>query len=106
MKMDRNLNEDGLGKYALINLRRLSLQGRTPEVENALQVLKKAGVLELGCVGDEDEFFPIKLKDINAKAALCAYAASAEKTDLEWAKEVREMAERAGENSRFCKIPD
>lgn len=57
MKMDRNLNEDGLGKYALINLRRLSLQGRTPEVENALRVLQEAGVLEQGRVGDEDEFF-------------------------------------------------
>lgn len=53
MKLDRNSNPDGRGKYALINL-------RTNKVE----------------WGDEDQFFVIKYKDRFAEAALRAYAAA------------------------------
>lgn len=51
MKLDRNINHDGRGKYALINL-------RTNKVE----------------WGEEGQFFVLKYKDIFAEAALRAYA--------------------------------
>lgn len=105
MKMDRNLNADGRGKYALLNLRRVSENG-APEVREALDVLTEAGVLEWGFVGDQDEFFVMKLKDINAPGGLVGYAESAAKSDPEWAGEVRSMVARAGINSPFCKVPD
>ena len=31
MKLDRNINESGKGKYALINLRKIPSDPRTPE---------------------------------------------------------------------------
>lgn len=105
MKMDRNINSDGLGKYALLNLRRLAAHD-TPEVRDALDVLTKAGVIEWGVVGEEDEFFVMKLKDINAPGGLSGYADKADETDREWADEVRSMLARAGTNSPFCKVPD
>ena len=105
MKMDRNLVLGGLGKYTLINLRKLS---KTPsdELLNALEVLRKNGIIELGQPNEADEFFVIKLRDINAHAALTGYAVEADKTDPEWANEVREMLPRSGENSFYCKQPD
>lgn len=51
MKLDRNTNPDGRGKYALINL-------RTNKVE----------------WGGEDQFFVVKYKDRFAADALFAYA--------------------------------
>lgn len=87
MKLDRNINPNGQGKYALFDLR------------------KQAWVNDCG-VGQEHEFFVIMLKDENADSALSAYAASAFKTDAEFAKEVAELAVRAGPYSPFCKAPD
>lgn len=51
MKLDRNVNPDGKGKYALINL-------RTNQVQWG---------------GDGDQFFVIKYKDLFASVALKAY---------------------------------
>jgi len=88
MKLDRNINADGLGKYELKNL-------RTGEV-----------VTDCG-VGEEHEFFVIMVKDINAPGGLFGYAMAAMGNgDDEFAEEVREMARRAGLNSPFCKVPD
>lgn len=87
MKLDRNLNADGQGKYELKNLR-------------TGQVVTDCGV------GEEHEFMVIMLKDINAEAALRAMAVKASETDIEWAAEIEELANRAGPNSPFCKIPD
>jgi hypothetical protein len=114
MKMDRNLPEnDGAGKYAVINLRRLrdlcpggTFEKFTPGVTEALRVLEEVGALEWGRTGEQDEFFLVKLKDRNAYPALNAYANSAESHDPEWAAEVRELAERSGLNSPWCKEPD
>lgn len=114
MKMDRSISDDGLGKYALINLRRLNetcgsqetFQRWSPEIEKAMSVLEEAGALEFGRVGDHDEFLVIKLKDINAPGGLAGYANKADETDKEWADEVRSMIPRAGINSPYCKIPD
>ena len=86
MKLDRNENVNGLGKYALINL-------RTNEVQ-------------WGRVGNDDEFFVIKLKDRNAQEALLAYAHSIEPKDPEFAKEVRALANRSGPNHPACRDPD
>lgn len=79
MRFDRNSNPRGIGKYALINLR--------------------TNAVEWGYVGAPDEFFVIKLKDVNAEAALRAYADEADKTDPEWAAEVRDMVERRVKNN-------
>lgn len=51
MRLDRNINSDRMGKYALINL-------RTNKVE----------------WGDDDQFFVIKYKDKFAAKALAAYS--------------------------------
>ena len=112
--MDRNINDDGLGKYAVINLRRLNetsghystFERWPPKIAEALKTLDDAGVLEWGRTGEPDEFFLLKLKDVNAEHALIAYADQANITDKEFAGEVYELAQRAGANSPFCKHPD
>lgn len=114
MKMDRNLNADGLGKYALINLRKLNetcshpgiFERWTPEVAQALKTLEEVGVLEWGCTGAPDEFFLIKLKDRYAAPALLAYAEGIDGDDSEFATEVRDMAMRSGTHNPHCKAPD
>lgn len=114
MKMDRNVNDDGIGKYLVVNLRKLNeLAGNpstferwTPAVQQALDTLQAVGVLEWGRTGEPDEFFLIKLKDVNAAPALSAYAESAWVRDSEWAEEVYELAARSGVNHPHCKAPD
>jgi len=61
MKLDRNINPDGKGKYALINLRK--------------------NIVEWG--GGDGQFFVIKYKDIFAAPALKAYANAVFKAVLE-----------------------
>jgi hypothetical protein len=112
--MDRNLNPDGMGKYAILNLRKLidptahpgDLSRFSPEVLDALATLEKAGGLEWGITGKPDEFFLIKLKDFYAMPALNAYAGAIEPDDAQFAAEVREMAQRSGVRSPHCKRPD
>jgi len=86
MKLDRNKNTNGLGKYALLNLRRNTVEWGEPM--------------------SSQEFFVIKLKDKHAEAALLAYAESVQKEDPEFASEIKELASRAGENNPWCKSPD
>lgn len=109
MKLDRNLNAQGNGKYAVVNLRRMrELEGTDAHREAciALEALELAGVLERGNVGAPDEFFLIKLKDKHAQSALAGYAASAEIDDPEWAREVDELGRRSGPAHPLCKAPD
>jgi hypothetical protein len=114
MKMDRNIPEnDGAGKYAIVNLRRLrelcpggTFSEFSPGVTEALRVLEEVGALEWGAVGTESEFFLVKLKDKHSPAALYAYADSIRPTDAEFAAEVTQMCFRAGERSPWCKEPD
>ncbi len=116
MKMDHQVNENGQGKYALLNLRKLkALRGQIDkegrvlhahQIDSALRLLTEAGVLYTGDVGTEYEFFPVVLKDTNAHAAIRAYAVEARRTDPEWADQVMELTKRAGPNSPFCKTPD
>jgi hypothetical protein len=77
MKLDRNINPDGKGKYALIKLR------------------EKPFVVDFGDTPDSD-FFVIRLKDKYAAPALLAYSLAArEDGDIEWADEVFRLAEKA-----------
>ncbi len=93
MKMDRNENEDGLGKYALVLLRKLRpVKGA---VQDALSVLEREGLLDWGTSGTPAEFFLVRLKDRSAEAALRAYADDAMAYDAEWAQEVYLLADRA-----------
>ena len=110
MKMDRNINPNGRGKYALLLLRKLALcEGGTTfnnAIEQAVQTLDEAGLIDWGIVGTDREFFLMRLKDKYAEDGLLAYAKAAAVDDLEYAGEVQDMANRAGTNSPFCKRPD
>lgn len=112
MKLDRNLlhRNHGRGKYALILLRQLPPHvpgdGHGPVYE-AIELLERAGLIDWGEKGTSGEFFVIRLKDRHASAALNCYAHDASlHGDLEWANEVREMADRAGPSHPDCKLPD
>lgn len=117
MKLDRNINNNRRGKYALLKLRRLteieSWDGGDGEVADrqavidAIALLERAGILDWGYAGTEGEFMVIRLKDKYAQGALCDYANAAE-ADGEWeyGKEIRNMASRAGPASKWCKKPD
>jgi len=85
MKLDRNINPDGRGKYALLNLRKNTIEWGDTQ---------------------QDEFFVIKLKDRYAAEALYAYALEAEDDDAEYAGEVRKLADRAGPRHPLCRRPD
>lgn len=114
MKLDRNVNDDRRGKYALLKLRSLAdFTERGPfggalvkPIADAIATLEEAGVIDWGLHGTESEFFVIRLKDKNAAEALEGYANEAGKDDPEYADEVRGLADRAGPNSPFCKSPD
>jgi hypothetical protein len=106
MKLDRNLTQDGKGKYALVRLRTIDIGNRNKVPTDALHTLDEWKKLDWGRVGEEDEFFVIKLKDRYAFDALAAYAKAAEADDPEYAEEIREMLPRAGVNSKYCKVPD
>jgi hypothetical protein len=105
MQLDRNLNNDGKGKYALINLRKIPGNPNTPE-EIAAAILANPECVEFGRVGDPDEFFLIKLKDVHAEPALESYAKSAMLVDEKYGEEVLSMAGRSGTNHPLCKLPD
>lgn len=111
MKLDRNIDGTGRGKYGLINNRKLrqivtgdSLSDAT-RVDHAITVLIEAGVIEWGATGTEGEFFVIKLRDENAQDALMGYAMAIE-GDQEYQAEIYKLAGRAGLASPFCKKPD
>lgn len=97
MRLVRNTSHNGRGKYSII--------------ENS------TGIRTESIPGDADEFFVIKVKDKFARPALLAYAdavdqharaqidAGSIRDWTEYANEVRDLADRAGERSRFCKLP-
>jgi hypothetical protein len=109
MKLDRNINPNGRGKYALLKLRRVDefTAGLTrARIDDAFAILEMYGILDWGD-RPETEFFPIRLKDKYASHALEAYAISAfHDGEQEYAAEIEQLAARAGPNSPFCKKPD
>ena len=108
MKLDRNdPDRAGLGKYALINMRRYrALPGdQLAEAHALLDRLQDLGIIDKGVRGASDEFFVLKLKDKYAPAALTAYANAAVDDDKELATQVLELASRA-EHHPDKKRPD
>ncbi len=87
MKMQRNIQPDGICKYALIRLDKLSKWDRDSLIRSVdrmkhERVLVSSAVIEFGKKFDDEECFVVKLKDINAEEALIAYANAAEKLIL------------------------
>ena len=78
MKLDRNENPDGRGKYALINLRKVQSVSGDPhnrtQVECAMAALREQGVLSFGNEAEGEQFFVMKYKDVFTSPALRAYA--------------------------------
>lgn len=91
MKLDRTTNGNGLGKYALIKWRNYKPD---LDIDSALRTLEAAGMIDIGNM-PQTEFFVIRLKDINAPAALQAYAHAAHQRDPEFSADVMELARRA-----------
>lgn len=105
MRLDRNFKPNRVGKYALLKLRNMSDKTPNLDVDAALRTLDEHGILDWGNT-DETEFFVIRLKDKYAAAALAGYASKAREDDPEYAYDIAELADRAGENHPNCKKPD
>jgi len=93
MKLDRNTNPDGKGKYALLLLRHIT-RDSPEDVRAAVKLLKSKGLLDFGDI-NETEFFVIRLKDIGAAPALWAYTFEYLGHDREWASEIFALADKA-----------
>lgn len=112
MKLDRNINNDGRGKYALLKLRVFEefakggeIQELPYDIRQALDVLERAKILDWGDTPDT-EFFVIRLKDRYAQSALKAYAEDAAIDDVEYAAEIERMVQRSGPDHPNCRRPD
>jgi len=115
MKLDRDINKDGKGKYALVRLRTIT---NDSEAAGLLARLCELGVLDWGNVGAPDEFFLMRLKDKYAGEALSAYADAValdarreldearSRDKFQYAIAVQKLCTRAGTLSPFCKEPD
>ena len=110
MRLDRNVK--GRGKYLVVNLRKLeSLIASRPELgpnlDESIHCLRDVGVVEDGEEGTAGEFFVMMLKDKYSQAALISYgiAAMSDGHD-DYARDVEQLAKRAGPSSPFCKVPD
>lgn len=88
MRLDRNINPDGRGKYALVNMRKVheietdgsrphpnitAAYSRWTEVRQALELLKREGVIAMGNESPADQFFVMKNKDMYAAGGLRGY---------------------------------
>ena len=97
MKLDRNINKNGRGKYALVLMRNVAAIEDAGEPTNRMEItpvdLAKP-VIDLGNTEDTD-FFVIRLKDKFAEPALRAYAKAAMAEDPEYGVEVMELAAKA-----------
>lgn len=99
MKLDRNINPDRKGKYALILLRKVDgIRSNTAAhklICDALNLLHSNHILDYGNT-DESEFFVIRLKDKYAADALAAYSSSALMDGQpEWSDEVQKLSDKA-----------
>lgn len=102
MKLDRNINPNGAGKYALIKLRAVGERWFNELLEKrsgntlGLDIPVAICAIDLGDSPDTD-FFVIRLRDKHAAPALAAYALSAFRDDPEFGLQVLNMAKRAAE---------
>lgn len=111
MKLDRNVNSDGRGKYALLKLRALknATGSDLKAAGEAFDTLARLGVLDWGNEGTESEFMVMRLKDKYAYRGLMGYFKAVtleDDCDFEYAQEILDMAKRAGPFSPWCKKPD
>lgn len=106
MKLDRNINANGKGKYALLKLRNLPERGRQrTEIEAALVTLSHYGILDYGDTEDSD-FFVMRLKDKYATAALATYSQQAKQDgQIEYAAEIYDLAQKSAKHPNL-KRPD
>ena len=104
MQLDRSINQTGKGKYALIKLREITGDPRTPE-ELAAAILAHPECVDWGARHSGSEFFLLRLKDKYAHPALMAYATAAAEDDEEWANQVLALAYKAKHNPG-TKVPD
>lgn len=115
MKLDRNINKDGRGKYALVNIRELDGFAEDSKVRIAFEILKKHRIVTIGNESPGDQFFVMKYKDMFTAPALFAYARAirdylrendgqANPSLLEFQREIEEEAKRA--SLLGTKIPD
>jgi hypothetical protein len=76
MKLDRNINPDGRGKYALIKLRKITDEDFNEMLESRRDKRPFALPSEALTLGDEkgEQFFVLKYKDKRTAPALRAYA--------------------------------
>lgn len=79
MKLDRNINQDGRGKYALVRLRNPVQNVRVGDCgmissEVLIKALADAGFIHFGNEGPGEQFFVMKYKDKYAHYALRSYA--------------------------------
>jgi hypothetical protein len=94
MKLDRNLNLNGRGKYALIKLREVHHLVESANSHCTPIYELPVHVVDFGNSPGTD-FFVIRLKDKYAAKALTAYACAAAEDDPEYAEEILELARRA-----------
>src|SRR5262245_53337306 len=85
MKLDRNTNPRGRGKYALVNMRKLGplIEGSQNTAENfecieAYFLLKEHGFITEGNESPGDQFFVMKYRDRFTAAGLNGYATAVE----------------------------
>lgn len=106
MKLDRNINSDGSGKYALLKLRKLreitAMDSQLhPDakslIDHAVRTLKHHKVLHFGDEGPGEQFFVMKYKDVFTAQGLEGYAKAviASKTNVPGLRE--ELLEYADE---------
>lgn len=83
MKLDRNTNRGGRGKYALVNMRKLlpildASQGTQEDTDmiEAFQLLVRQRIITLGNETPGDQFFVMKHKDRFTPAGLRGYIAA------------------------------
>lgn len=121
MKLDRNTNRGGRGKYALVNMRKLipRLDRVTSDPESkydlavdAFDLLVKEGIITLGTESPGEQFFVMKYKDKFTAAGLQGYAhaVTAEANTLNddsLAEYANQMYHEAKEAQKFgVRIPD
>jgi len=111
-RLQRNINPDKVCKYAILRLDKMRKDGVYDRFMDALEsgdaphFLK---YLELQKIGDPEESFCIKLKDMFAPDALLTYAATWRASGLEgadaFADDIMELAHRAARMPNR-KVPD
>lgn len=109
MRLDRNTHPDGRQKYAVIKLRNMPAPNTIAydRVCEALGILTGAGMLEYGPAKSEAEIFVIMLRDRYARPAMLGYSRAAQvDSQVEYADDILELADRSGTASPFCKTPD